>query len=47
MTISLDGSMLIGDRERLLNHLGDGIQGYRVSELVGSPTVTHAVLARR
>ena len=33
--------------ERLLDNLGDGIDGYRVSELVGSPTVTHAVLVRR
>lgn len=39
--------MLIGGGERLLDNLGDGIDGYRVSELVGSPTVTHAVLVRR
>ncbi|MCX4885197.1 MULTISPECIES: dihydrofolate reductase family protein [unclassified Streptomyces] len=39
--------MLIGRGERLLDNLGDGIDGYRVSELVGSPTVTHAVLVRR
>lgn len=39
--------MLIGRGERLLDDLGAGIDGYRVSELVGSPTVTHAVLVRR
>ncbi|MGP4049969.1 dihydrofolate reductase family protein [Streptomyces sp. 2A115] len=39
--------MLIGRGERLLDNLGDGIDGYRVSEMVGSPTVTHAMLVRR
>ncbi|MFE9987711.1 dihydrofolate reductase family protein [Streptomyces sp. NPDC005381] len=39
--------MLVGHGERLFDNLGDGIDGYRVSELVGSPTVTHAVLVRR
>ncbi|MFG2576288.1 dihydrofolate reductase family protein [Streptomyces sp. NPDC048481] len=39
--------LLIGRGERLLDDLGDGIDGYRVSELVSSPTVTHAVLVRR
>jgi hypothetical protein len=39
--------ILIGRGERLLENLGEGIDGYRVAELVGSPTVTHAVLVRR
>lgn len=39
--------MLVGRGERLLDNLGDGIDGYRVAELVGSSKVTHAVLVRR
>jgi dihydrofolate reductase len=39
--------MLIGRGERLLDGLGDGIDGYRVAELVSSPNVTHAELVRR
>lgn len=39
--------MLIGRGERLLDDLGDGVDGYKVSELVGSSQVTHAVLVRR
>jgi dihydrofolate reductase len=39
--------MLMGREERLLDNLRDGIDGYRESEPVGSPTVTHAVLVRR
>lgn len=38
--------LLIGRGERLLDDLGDGIDGYRVSELVSSPNVTHAILLR-
>ncbi|MEW2163711.1 dihydrofolate reductase family protein [Streptomyces sp. NPDC007084] len=38
---------LLGRGERLLDDLGDGIDGYRVAELVSSPAVTHAVLLRR
>ncbi|MFD7682635.1 MULTISPECIES: dihydrofolate reductase family protein [unclassified Streptomyces] len=38
---------LLGRGERLFDNLGDGIDGYRVNELVGSPTATHAVLVRR
>ena len=39
--------MLIGRGERLLDNLGDGIDGYRVSEMVTSPAVTHVALVRR
>ncbi|MFF4909104.1 dihydrofolate reductase family protein [Streptomyces sp. NPDC001260] len=39
--------LLIGRGRRLLDHLGDGIDGYRVSELVASATVMHVVLVRR
>jgi dihydrofolate reductase len=39
--------MLIGRGERLFDNLGGGIDGYRVSELVGSPNVMHAILVRR
>ncbi|MFD5812767.1 dihydrofolate reductase family protein [Streptomyces sp. NPDC059618] len=38
---------LVGRGERLFDNLGDGIEGYRVAELVGSPAVTHARLVRR
>ena len=39
--------ILTGSGERLLDHLDTGIDGYRVAELVSSPTVTHARLVRR
>lgn len=39
--------LLIGRGERLLDNLGDGIEGYKVSEMVSSPTVTHTLLVRR
>ncbi|WP_328557037.1 MULTISPECIES: dihydrofolate reductase family protein [unclassified Streptomyces] len=38
---------LLGRGERLFDNLGDGIDGYRVAELVGSPAATHARLVRR
>ena len=38
--------LLVGRGERLLDDLCDGIDGYRVSELVSSPNVTHAILVR-
>ncbi|MEV6651722.1 dihydrofolate reductase family protein [Streptomyces sp. NPDC051219] len=39
--------LLSGHGERLFDHLGDGIDGYRVAEQVGSATATHARLIRR
>ncbi|MGW0826598.1 dihydrofolate reductase family protein [Streptomyces sp. NPDC002845] len=39
--------LLVGSGERLLDNLGDGIDGYRVAELVSSPAVVHARLIRR
>jgi dihydrofolate reductase len=39
--------LLVGRGERLLDNVADGIQGYRVTELVSSPAATHAVLTRR
>jgi dihydrofolate reductase len=39
--------LLAGDGERILDDLDGGLHGYRVVELVGSPAVTHARLARR
>src|SRR3954451_9616510 len=39
--------LLIGRGERLLDNLGEGIDGYRVAEQVSSPHVTHTVLVRR
>ncbi|WP_406839892.1 dihydrofolate reductase family protein [Streptomyces sp. AHU1] len=33
--------------ERLFDNLGDGIDGYRVAELVGSPAAAHVRLVRR
>ncbi|MFD5118083.1 dihydrofolate reductase family protein [Streptomyces sp. NPDC058385] len=39
--------LLVGRGERLLDHLGDGVDGYEVVELVSSPAVTHARLVRR
>ncbi|MFI6335088.1 dihydrofolate reductase family protein [Streptomyces sp. NPDC050535] len=38
---------LLGRGERLLDNLEDGIDGYRVAELVASPAATHALLVRR
>ncbi|MFD5624809.1 MULTISPECIES: dihydrofolate reductase family protein [unclassified Streptomyces] len=38
---------LLGKGERLLDNLDDGIDGYRVAELVSSPAATHALLVRR
>jgi dihydrofolate reductase len=38
---------LLGRGERLFDNLGDGIDGYRVAELVGSPAATHVRLVRR
>ncbi|GAB2974086.1 dihydrofolate reductase family protein [Streptomyces pseudoechinosporeus] len=39
--------LLVGSGERLLDNLGDGIDGYQVAELVSSPAATHARLIRR
>ncbi|MEU5054383.1 dihydrofolate reductase family protein [Streptomyces sp. NPDC056121] len=39
--------ILVGKGERLLDNLGDGVDGYEVVELVSSPAVTHARLVRR
>jgi dihydrofolate reductase len=39
--------VLVGAGVRLLDDLRDGVEGYRVAEMVTSPTVTHAVLVRR
>ncbi|MFE2989032.1 dihydrofolate reductase family protein [Streptomyces sp. NPDC059262] len=39
--------LLVGRGERLLDNLGDGVDGYEVVELVSSPAVTHARLVRR
>ncbi|MGW6140150.1 dihydrofolate reductase family protein [Streptomyces sp. NPDC055144] len=39
--------LLVGKGERLLDNLGDGVDGYEVVELVSSPAVTHARLVRR
>ncbi|MCX5084696.1 MULTISPECIES: dihydrofolate reductase family protein [unclassified Streptomyces] len=39
--------ILVGNGERLLDNLGDGVDGYEVVELVSSPAVTHACLVRR
>ncbi|MFC9246208.1 dihydrofolate reductase family protein [Streptomyces sp. NPDC057136] len=39
--------ILVGSGERLLDNLGDGIDGYQVAELVSSPAATHARLIRR
>jgi dihydrofolate reductase len=38
--------VLVGRGERLLDNLADGIRGYRVDELVSSPTAVHARLVR-
>ncbi|MFG2402237.1 hypothetical protein [Streptomyces lydicus] len=42
LTISLDSFA-----ERLLDHVAEGIEGYRVAELVSSSVATHARLVRR
>ncbi|MFB7709202.1 dihydrofolate reductase family protein [Streptomyces sp. NPDC056105] len=39
--------ILVGKGERLLDNLGDGVEGYDVVELVSSPAVSHARLVRR
>ncbi|MFI7388828.1 dihydrofolate reductase family protein [Streptomyces sp. NPDC049813] len=39
--------LLAGRGDRLLDHVPDGVAGYRVAELVSSDAVTHAVLVRR
>lgn len=39
--------LLVGKGERLLDNLGDGVDGYEVVELVSSPAATHARLVRR
>ncbi|WP_405597035.1 MULTISPECIES: dihydrofolate reductase family protein [unclassified Streptomyces] len=39
--------LLVGRGERLLDNLGDGVDGYEVVELVSSPAVTHARLVCR
>jgi dihydrofolate reductase len=39
--------MLVGRGERLLDHLDAGVPGYKVADLVSSPTVVHAHLVRR
>ncbi|MEV6703913.1 dihydrofolate reductase family protein [Streptomyces sp. NPDC051453] len=39
--------LLVGRGERLLDNLGEGVDGYEVVELVSSPAVTHARLVRR
>ncbi|MFJ3788931.1 dihydrofolate reductase family protein [Kitasatospora sp. NPDC090091] len=39
--------MLAGRGERLLDNLGEAVDGYRVTRMVASPAVTHVHLARR
>ncbi|MEV8313658.1 dihydrofolate reductase family protein [Streptomyces sp. NPDC059900] len=39
--------LLVGRGERLLDNVADGIDGYRVTELISSATATHARLVRR
>lgn len=39
--------LLVGRGERLLDNVADGIDGYRVTELVSSEAATHAHLTRR
>ncbi|MDC7335300.1 dihydrofolate reductase family protein [Streptomyces lydicus] len=39
--------LLVGRGERLLDHVAEGIEGYRVAEMVSSPAATHARLVRR
>ncbi|MFD4474486.1 dihydrofolate reductase family protein [Streptomyces sp. NPDC058471] len=39
--------LLVGRGERLLDNVADGIDGYRVAELVSSEAATHAHLTRR
>src|SRR6266516_5666206 len=38
--------VLLGDGERLFDHLGGGTAGYECIELISSPAATHARLAR-
>jgi len=37
---------LLGDGERLFDHLDGGTAGYECIELISSPAATHARLAR-
>ncbi|GGV28823.1 deaminase reductase [Streptomyces longisporoflavus] len=39
--------LLVGSGERLLDNVAEGVDGYRVSELIGSATAAHARLVRR
>ncbi|MFF8371769.1 dihydrofolate reductase family protein [Streptomyces lydicus] len=39
--------LLVGRGERLLDHVEEGIEGYRVAEMISSPAATHARLVRR
>lgn len=39
--------LLVGRGERLLDNVADGIDGYRVTDLVSSAAATHAYLTRR
>ncbi|MGW8884560.1 dihydrofolate reductase family protein [Streptomyces sp. NPDC055749] len=39
--------VLAGSGERLLDSLGDGIDGYQVAERISSAAATHARLIRR
>ncbi|MGW6026195.1 dihydrofolate reductase family protein [Streptomyces sp. NPDC055099] len=39
--------LLVGRGERLLDNVADGIDGYRVTDLVSSKAATHAYLVRR
>jgi dihydrofolate reductase len=39
--------VLLGQGERLFDHLGDGPVGYECAEVVPSPEVTHVRLVRR
>lgn len=39
--------LLVGRGERLLDNVADGIDGYRVTDLVSSTAATHAYLTRR
>ncbi|MFG3053442.1 dihydrofolate reductase family protein [Kitasatospora sp. NPDC048239] len=39
--------LLAGRGERLLDNLGEGVEGYRVAEMTASPAAVHARLVRR
>ncbi|SDJ61072.1 dihydrofolate reductase family protein [Streptomyces indicus] len=39
--------LLIGRGERLLDNVAEGVEGYRVAEMVSSSSVTHVMLVRR